>query len=82
MGLISWLLVGGLSGWIASKIMAKNFQMGMLANIIVGIIGAFIGGIVMKFLGQGGVSGFNIWSLFVATLGSVILLWIANKIRS
>ena len=50
MGIIAWLILGGLSGWIASMIMNKNASMGIMANIVTGIIGAFIGGIVFNFL--------------------------------
>ncbi len=82
MGIIAWLIVGGLAGWIASMIMDKNEQMGLFANIIVGIIGAFIGGFVMNALGgNGDMTGINIASIFVAVLGSVILLAILKFIK-
>ena len=82
MGIIAWLIVGGLAGWIASMIMGKNEQMGLVANIIVGIIGAFIGGFVMNVLGgNGDMTGINIASIFVAVLGSVILLGILKLIK-
>lgn len=81
MGFIAWILLGALSGWIASKIMGKNEQMGALANIIVGIIGAFIGGFVFNIIGASGVTGFNIWSIIVAVIGSCILLFVVNKIK-
>ncbi|NLW11866.1 MAG: GlsB/YeaQ/YmgE family stress response membrane protein [Clostridiaceae bacterium] len=55
--------------------------MGALANIIVGILGAFIGGFVFTLIGGSGFTGFNLWSLFVAIIGSVILLTIINLIR-
>lgn len=82
MGIIAWLIVGGLAGWIASMIMGKNEQMGLVANIIVGIIGAFIGGLVMNAIGgNGDMTGVNISSILVAVLGSVILLWIIKLIK-
>lgn len=82
MGIIAWLIVGGLAGWIASMIMGKNEQMGLFANIIVGIIGAFIGGFVMNALGgNGDMTGINVGSIFVAVLGSVILLAILKFIK-
>ena len=82
MGIIAWLIVGGLAGWIASMIIGKNEQMGLVANIIVGIIGAFIGGFVMNALGgNGDMTGINIASIFVAVLGSVILLGILKLIK-
>lgn len=81
MGIISWIIVGALAGWIASMIMGKNAQMGAIANIIVGIIGAFIGGFVVNLLGMGGVDGINIWSILVAILGAVILLAIVKAVQ-
>lgn len=74
MGIISWIIIGALAGWIASMIAGTNAQMGALANIFVGIIGAFIGGLLFNLLGGEGFTGFNFWSLFVAIFGSVILL--------
>lgn len=80
MGIISWILVGALAGWLAGKIM-HNDKMGFFANIVIGIVGAFIGGLLVGLLGGTGVTGFNIWSLLVATLGSVVLIWIVRKIK-
>lgn len=74
MGVISWIIFGGLAGWVASMIMNKNASMGIIANVIVGIIGAFLGGYIMSLLGGWGITGFNIRSFFVAVLGSVMLL--------
>lgn len=76
MDILLWLILGGLAGWIASMIMGTNARMGILANIIVGIIGAAIGGFLASMLGIGGVSGFNIMSFITAVVGAVILLWI------
>lgn len=81
MGYIAWLILGALSGWIASMIMDKNSEMGAFANIIVGIIGAFIGGFVFNLLGGSGVTGLNIWSIVVSVIGACILLYIVNKIK-
>lgn len=78
MGIITWVILGALAGWIASMITGKNSEMGAWANIIVGVIGAFIGGFVMNLFGGYGVTGFNIWSLIVAIAGAVILLWIVG----
>ncbi len=76
MSFLIWIVFGALVGWIASMIMGTNAQQGALANIVVGILGAFIGGFVMNAFGQSGVSGFNIYSTIVAILGAVILLWL------
>lgn len=78
MGIISWIIIGGLAGWIGSMITGNNKEMGVLTNIIVGIIGSFIGGFLFTLIGGYGFTGFNIWSLLVAVIGSVILLAIIN----
>ncbi|MGI6258025.1 MAG: GlsB/YeaQ/YmgE family stress response membrane protein [Anaerovoracaceae bacterium] len=80
MGLIAWLVVGALAGWIAGKLM-KDSGNGLLGNIIVGIIGALIGGFVMNFMGFEGVTGFNLWSILVAVFGACILLFLLNAVR-
>lgn len=79
-GLITWIVMGALAGWVASLIMRRDGSMGAVGNIIVGIIGALIGGFVVGALGGGGetITGFNIQSFLVATLGAVILLAIIN----
>jgi uncharacterized membrane protein YeaQ/YmgE (transglycosylase-associated protein family) len=78
MNWLVWIIFGALAGWIASIIMGKNKRMGAIANIIVGIVGAFIGGYIMEFFGAQGVTGFNFYSFFVAVLGAVVLLWIVG----
>ena len=80
MGIIAWLVLGALSGWIANRLM-KNSSSGLIDNIIIGIIGAFIGGFVFNFLGAQTITGFNLHSIFVSVVGACILLWIINKIR-
>ncbi len=80
MGIIGWLIIGALAGWIASKITGNDKRMGAGKNIIVGVIGGFIGGLAMNLIGGEGVTGFNLWSLFVAVLGAVILLLIVNAV--
>lgn len=81
MGIISWIVLGGLAGWVASIIMKKDASMGVFANIIVGVIGAFIGGFIMNYFGGWDISGFNITSFLVALLGSIVLLAIINLVR-
>jgi len=78
MSIIGWFILGGLAGWIASMITGRNDQQGCLMNIIVGIVGAAIGGAIVGILGGGGVTGFNFGSLLVAILGAVVLLAIVN----
>lgn len=81
MNIILWIVFGAIAGWIASMIMGTDASMGALANIIVGIVGAFIGGFIFNLFGAGGVTGFNIWSLIVAIIGSVVLLWLVRLFR-
>lgn len=81
MGFIAWIILGALSGWIASMIMKKNESMGAIANIITGIIGAFIGGIVFNLIGAEKVTGLNIYSILVSVVGACILLWIVGKFK-
>lgn len=81
MGILSWIVLGALAGWIASIIMKTNASMGAIANIIVGIVGALVGGFVMNFFNKAGVNDFNLYSLLVAVLGSIILLAVAKAIR-
>ncbi len=80
MGIIAWIILGALAGWLASKMMKTDGSMGAIANIGVGIVGALIGGFVMNFFNKAGVDGLNLYSLFVAFLGSIILIAIVKAI--
>jgi len=82
MGIILWLILGAAAGWIASLIMGTNEQQGAIANIVVGIVGAFIGGFVFSLFGESGVTEFNFYSLFVAVIGSLVLLGAVKMVRS
>ncbi|QJQ95765.1 MULTISPECIES: GlsB/YeaQ/YmgE family stress response membrane protein [Halomonadaceae] len=79
MGLILWLIIGGLAGWIAGNIM-RGGGFGVIGNIGVGIVGAVLGGFMFRLLGlqAGGMVG----SLVTATVGAIVLLWIISKVRS
>ena len=79
MGIILWIIFGALVGWIASAIMKSND--GVLMDIVIGIVGAIIGGWIMSFFGQSGVSGFNLYSFVVAVIGAVVLIAIVRAIR-
>ena len=82
MSFIAWIVLGALAGWIASLIAGTNRQQGCLVDIIVGIVGAFVGGFVFDLLNVGPqVTGFNIPSLIVAVVGAVILLFIVKAIQ-
>lgn len=79
MGFIAWLVLGALAGFIASKIVDKQGK-GLLLNILLGIIGAEVGGWLFRLFGMSGVTGFNLYSLLVAVLGAVILLFIYHRL--
>jgi len=79
MGLLAWIIVGGLSGAFASFIMRS--RLGLIGDILVGIIGAFLGGFLFHLIGASGVTGFNLWSVFVAFIGAVVLLALLRFVR-
>ncbi len=78
---IVWIIFGALAGWLASIIVRRNDEQGAIGNIIVGLLGAVIGGYVARALGGSGVTGFNLGSLLVAVGGAVVLLLIYNAVR-
>ncbi len=73
-GVISWIVVGLIAGLLGKLIMPGRDPGGFLTTIVIGMIGALVGGFVLQLLGGTGVTGFNIWSILVATLGAIILL--------
>lgn len=79
--ILVWIILGGIAGWLASIVMKRDAQMGTMANIVVGIIGAMIGGFIMSQFGGSGVDGFNLSSLLVATFGAIVLLAIISLIQ-
>jgi len=81
MGIIAWIVLGALAGWIASMIMKTDAEQGAIANIIVGIIGAVVGGFAFSLFGKSEVTGFNLYSLFVAVVGAIIVLAIYKAVR-
>ncbi len=81
MGFILWIVFGALVGWIASLIMKTDGQQGAILNIVIGIVGAVVGGWLMSVMGQGGVSGFNLYSFIVALFGAVVLIAIVKALR-
>lgn len=81
MGIILWIIFGALVGWIASIIMKTDAEQGALLNIIVGVVGSVIGGLLMSVFGERGVGGFNLYSFAVAILGAVIFIAIVKALR-
>jgi len=73
MGIIAWLVVGLIAGFIGSKIVNKSGE-GLVRDIILGVIGGLVGGAIFEALGSSGVSGINLWSIVVAVIGSIVVL--------
>lgn len=82
LNLLAWIIVGAVAGWLASMVMGTNSRQGCLMDIVVGILGGFIGGFVLNSLGASGeVTGLNLGSILVAFIGAVILLGLLRLIR-
>ena len=80
MNILLWIILGAIAGWVASLIVKSN--QGILLDIVVGIVGAFIGGFIFQTFGASGVTGFNIYSILVAIVGAVVLLLIVKAVTS
>jgi uncharacterized membrane protein YeaQ/YmgE (transglycosylase-associated protein family) len=79
MSIIAWIVLGLVSGFIASKIVNKSGE-GVVLDIVLGIVGAVVGGFVFNAIGATGVNGFNIWSLLVAVIGAMLVLGIKHAV--
>jgi uncharacterized membrane protein YeaQ/YmgE (transglycosylase-associated protein family) len=79
MGIFSWIILGLIAGFIGSKIVDSQGQ-GFWLNIALGIIGALVGGFLFSLFGATGVTGFNVWSMIVAIIGSIVVLMIYNAV--
>jgi uncharacterized membrane protein YeaQ/YmgE (transglycosylase-associated protein family) len=79
MGILGWIILGGLAGWIASALTGS--REGCLMNIVIGIAGALIGGFLFSYFGRASVTGLNLWSLIVAVGGAVVLLLVVGAVR-
>ena len=84
MGFLIWLIIGGIVGWLASLVMRTDGQQGILLNVVVGIVGAFLGGLLISpLVGVGTINGgaISIGSVLVSLVGAIILLAIVNLFR-
>ena len=82
MGIIAWIIFGALAGWVASLIMGTSTRQGCLLDIVVGVVGAFIGGALVELTtGSSFSARFNLTSFIVAVLGAVVLLFLLNVLR-
>jgi uncharacterized membrane protein YeaQ/YmgE (transglycosylase-associated protein family) len=75
MGIFSWIVLGAIAGWLGSMIVNKQGE-GLFLDIVLGIVGALVGGWIFAAAGSTGVTGLNIWSLVVSVLGSVLVLYL------
>lgn len=75
MGIISWVVVGLIAGLLAKWFMPETGPGGFTITVLIGMAGASIGGFIIRLLGGAGATGFNVWSILVATLGAIILLF-------
>lgn len=80
-GFLGAIIIGGLAGWVASMIMKTDASMGILANIVVGVIGAIIANLLLPVFGVSGTTGFSVWSFVVALIGAIVLLFIVKMVR-
>jgi uncharacterized membrane protein YeaQ/YmgE (transglycosylase-associated protein family) len=80
MSVIGWIVLGLIAGFIASKIVNKEGQ-GFILDIVLGVIGAIVGGWLFGVIGHAGITGFNLYSMFVAVIGSVVVLIVYHAIR-
>lgn len=80
MDILMWIIMGALAGWIGSKIMGTDAQQGALMNIVLGIIGAAVGGLLFNMFGAPGVSGFNLYSILVAIVGASIVIYLGKLV--
>jgi uncharacterized membrane protein YeaQ/YmgE (transglycosylase-associated protein family) len=80
MSIIGWIVLGLIAGFIASKIVNRSGE-GFFLDIILGIVGGVVGGWLFEFFGKTGVTGFNLYSMFVAIIGAVVVLFVYHTIR-
>jgi uncharacterized membrane protein YeaQ/YmgE (transglycosylase-associated protein family) len=80
MSIIAWILLGLVSGFLASKIVNGTGE-GLLLDMVLGVVGAFVGGVAFHLIGRAGITGFNFWSLFVSVIGSLLVLVVYHAMR-
>ena len=80
MSFLAWIVLGLIAGFLGSKIVNKRGE-GMLMDILLGIVGAVVGGWLAGFFGLAGVSGVNLYSILIATCGAIVVLWVYHAVR-
>jgi uncharacterized membrane protein YeaQ/YmgE (transglycosylase-associated protein family) len=81
MSFLAWIVLGGLAGWIASMFTRNAEEQGIVGNIVVGVLGALIGGWLVQAFGGSSITGFNLYSLLVSIVGAIVLLAVVNFFR-
>jgi uncharacterized membrane protein YeaQ/YmgE (transglycosylase-associated protein family) len=79
MGILAWIVLGLIAGFIASKIV-NHTGSGVIMDVVLGVVGALVGGFVFSMFGATGVTGFNIYSMLVAVVGAVVVLWLYHML--
>jgi len=79
MSIIGWIVLGLIAGFIASKIVNKTGE-GIILDIVLGIVGAVVGGFLFDAIGQVGITGFNLWSMFVSVIGAIVVLLVYHAV--
>lgn len=82
MDIIVWIVLGFVLGWIASIVINEDNAQGALSDIVLGIVGATIGGWILSVFGAPMIRGISLYSLFVASLGAVVLIWLGRTLRA
>jgi uncharacterized membrane protein YeaQ/YmgE (transglycosylase-associated protein family) len=80
MNWLVWIIVGIIGGFLGKMVIKGEGPGGVLGDLIIGVVGAILAGWIFSFFGSAGVTGLNLWSIFVAFIGSIILLWIMRQI--
>lgn len=82
MGIILWIIFGAIAGWAASVIMKTDSSQGTMMDIVLGIVGAIVGGFIMGLVGQSGVGGFDLRSFAVAIIGAIVVIYVGRMLRN
>lgn len=80
MSILGWIILGLIAGFVASKIVNKSGE-GVVLDIVLGIVGALVGGFLFSAIGDYGITGFNLWSMFVAVIGAIVTLLVVHAVR-
>jgi uncharacterized membrane protein YeaQ/YmgE (transglycosylase-associated protein family) len=78
MNILLWIVFGAIAGWLASLVMGTDAKQGFMADVLMGIIGAVFGGFLMSVFGAPGVTGFNLYSILVAVIGAMVVIYLGR----